>query len=778
MNAILHWLDDPRWIRLGLSLIHFLWQGALLGLAAGMLMTWMRGASSRCRYAVLLVMLSAMAAAPIGTLFLLSTSANDAKPTDTNVTAFVPLASSVPVASSVANGSPRAIAPAIASSDQFAHEGPVGAIAETNLPSRLSSAWRWVAGHLSWFVAAWMAGVSLFSVRLAIGLGGASRLRRVGIAPAPKACRAQFAELSERLGLRRLADVCESTLVKVPVVVGWLKPVVLLPASVIAGLPEPELRAILAHELAHIRRHDYLINMLQTVVETLLFYHPAVWWVSNAIRQEREQCCDDLAAEACGDKVVVAKALVRLAEVRALAAPAALAATGGRLARRIRRLLVGPRDSKLPAQWRSLAGSGLAAMLTVAVVIIVNTFAGEFAESKAVAEEPTPRGGNIQNTTRVESNSDASNANADQAGKGLPVLSELPFVSRLFTMPAKVDVAGGGDEKPQSAGTEGKPHSAGQSRADRTETRRFSVEQLAAPISLDYREMPLDKVLESVRDKTNLSIMVDESALKRLNMTEQRRISVTFSDIAVKDALRLILQAADPRLTYQVKQDYLFVTAADEKPTDGAAAPLTPGGNADPLKQQLQRLEQQNEATRRELIRLEEQLRVEREKATVPSKTPDDSRATDADSRRARLIQLKKQQADELTKLAGTWKIIATHFNGREQSKMGEWMTCEFRGHDVSIDQKIGQENEGVRNDHHSWTYHINSTKVPKEMTIYGANMLMQAIYQLDGDTLKICFFGISEHDRPTSFEPTKDDVLTPIVETFRRVKADPKQSF
>ena len=170
----------------------------------------------------------------------------------------------------------------------------------------------------------------------------------------------------------------------------------------------------------------------------------------------------------------------------------------------------------------------------------------------------------------------ASKDSDDQPAKSLPVLSKLPFVSRLFIMPANEQPAGGGNEKPQSAVTDRTPDAAGKPRADRTETRRFPVEQLAAPISLDYREVPLDKVLEGLRDKTNLSIMVDESALKRLNMTEQRRISVTFSDIAVKDALRLILQAADPRLTYQVKEDCLFVTAPEEKPTDSAAAPPRP----------------------------------------------------------------------------------------------------------------------------------------------------------------------------------------------------------
>ena len=99
-------------------------------------------------------------------------------------------------------------------------------------------------------------------------------------------------------------SACSSRpLVDVPTVIGWLRPVVLVPASALAGMTPQQLEAILAHELAHIRRHDYLVNLLQTLVETLLFYHPAVWWLSRRIRIERENCCDDLAVSLCGDPV-------------------------------------------------------------------------------------------------------------------------------------------------------------------------------------------------------------------------------------------------------------------------------------------------------------------------------------------------------------------------------------------------------------------------------------------------------------------------------------------
>ena len=178
-----------------------------------------------------------------------------------------------------------------------------------------------------------------------------------GASPAAEGLQQIVARLSRRLHIGRGVRLLESTLVDVPTVIGWLKPVVLLPASALAGLSPQQLEAILAHELAHIRRHDYLVNLLQTLVETLLFYHPAVWWLSRRIRVERENCCDDLAVSLCGDPVTYATALADLEELRGAARPAflAMAATGGSLLQRVRRLLGAPSHAGRAPGW--LAGS-------------------------------------------------------------------------------------------------------------------------------------------------------------------------------------------------------------------------------------------------------------------------------------------------------------------------------------------------------------------------------------------------------------------------------------
>ncbi len=138
---------------------------------------------------------------------------------------------------------------------------------------------------------------------------------------------------------KRSVQLLISPLIQVPTVIGWLRPVVLFPVGALAGVPSEHIEALLAHELAHIRRHDYLINILQSIAEATLFYHPAVWWISRNIRTERENCCDDIAVAITGDPLTYAQALTNLESHRPAHLTPALAANGGSLKQRIARLL-------------------------------------------------------------------------------------------------------------------------------------------------------------------------------------------------------------------------------------------------------------------------------------------------------------------------------------------------------------------------------------------------------------------------------------------------------
>ena len=191
---------------------------------------------------------------------------------------------------------------------------------------------------MSSIVMVWLVGVLMLSVRPVLGWYTVGRLRRVGCSDVQDNVGSIVRRLCARMGISRTVEVSESALLDVPAVVGSLRPLLLLPATAITGLTPSQLEAVIAHELAHVRRHDYIVNFLQTLVETLLFYHPAVWWVSHLVRQERENCCDDIAMAVCNDRATYANALVVLDELRSCVPPAALAANGGSLLQRIRRI--------------------------------------------------------------------------------------------------------------------------------------------------------------------------------------------------------------------------------------------------------------------------------------------------------------------------------------------------------------------------------------------------------------------------------------------------------
>ena len=195
---------------------------------------------------------------------------------------------------------------------------------------------------LPWAAPFWLAGVLGFYLRHLASWAAANRLRRGGVCVAPEAWIERLACLAARVCLSRPVALLESGLAGVPVVIGHWRPVILMPVGLLAGLPPGQIEAILLHELAHVRRYDYLVNLLQSSIEALLFYHPLVWWISGVIRAEREHCCDDLAAAIQGDRHEYAEALTALEQYRWNVSNAAMAATGGSLMKRVRRLLLQP----------------------------------------------------------------------------------------------------------------------------------------------------------------------------------------------------------------------------------------------------------------------------------------------------------------------------------------------------------------------------------------------------------------------------------------------------
>ena len=298
MNVLHNWVQTSLAKALGWTLIHSLWEGALAALMLVLALALIR--SSRLRYA-------AACAALLGTLAGFGVTLS-------------------------------CLLPAGAGASTL-REVPNPRLPDDGQPMRVRQSIFDAADALPWLAPLWLAGVILFHLRRLASWMAARRLRRRGVCAAPDEWQQRLGRLRDRLRMSASVMLLESCLADVPVVIGYLRPVILVPVGMLTGMPASQIDAILLHELAHIRRGDYLVNLLQTVVEGFLFYHPAVWWISRVIRNERENCCDDVAVAASGNAYEYAAALTALEHNRRTANDAVLAANGGNLMQRVRRLL-------------------------------------------------------------------------------------------------------------------------------------------------------------------------------------------------------------------------------------------------------------------------------------------------------------------------------------------------------------------------------------------------------------------------------------------------------
>lgn len=274
------------YVVVGAALVQFLWEAALVGLMVVAAQPLLREARASVRYLVNCLALFALPVLFVATLAVIAASGGDA-----------------------------------------ANAGWLS----------VSDPWR--LGLAPYLVAAWAAGMVLLGGYTLAGWAWAQRIRHGVSAAVPEAWRVELERLRVRMRVPARVRLGLSARVGGACAVGWLRPIVLLPLSAVTALGPEQLQALLAHELAHIRRHDYVVNLAQRVVEVLFFFHPAVWWLSRQVANERELCCDDLAVAACGDRAGYARALVDLAAWQSAAPAAVVAFTGGVLGERVGRLL-------------------------------------------------------------------------------------------------------------------------------------------------------------------------------------------------------------------------------------------------------------------------------------------------------------------------------------------------------------------------------------------------------------------------------------------------------
>lgn len=320
MNEL--WWQSQFVQALGWTLIEFVPQGVLIGLAYAALRLGWRDASAQVRLFAGQLSLLALALAPLCTL-----------------------AGHLMAGSTTAVGAVGDVAM------------PVSALIRESAPVAAAQAAPW----LQPLVAAWAAGVLVLGMRAMIQWLGLQWVKR-NARPMDAQWQARLRVLCQRMGVSGGVRLVESAWAEVPLVIGWLKPVIVIPMGLCLRMPAEQLELVIVHELAHLRRFDHVVNLLQVVLETVLFYHPVVHWISRCVREDREQCCDDLVTRSGGDRRTYARALLALEEARVPPTRLALAASGGVLLQRVERVVLDTPQAGRPP---------LALLLAVAMAFVV-----------------------------------------------------------------------------------------------------------------------------------------------------------------------------------------------------------------------------------------------------------------------------------------------------------------------------------------------------------------------------------------------------------------------
>ncbi|QNI35230.1 M56 family metallopeptidase [Edaphobacter albus] len=310
------WIRNGEVVALGWTLLHFCWQAVAIAVVYVLADRVAGRAASKMRYALAMGALTLMLCAAVLTFL-----------EQEHLVVRVPQGDGQVITSQV--GSLH---------DTLVHQMPSAApLVETGE--------LWIAGNadrlLPWIDGIWLVGVLLLMLRALGGWIELQRLRRYAHSAVPEELESSFQRVASRVCAKRKVGLRLSEEVLTPFVMGVWRATVILPVSVVMRLDPAQLEAVLAHELAHVRRWDYLLNLVQTVVECLFFFHPAVWWMSRRARELRETCCDEIAARSCGDPLVYAEALLQMEEQRAqrLQLAAALHGGGGSLLGRVKQIL-------------------------------------------------------------------------------------------------------------------------------------------------------------------------------------------------------------------------------------------------------------------------------------------------------------------------------------------------------------------------------------------------------------------------------------------------------
>ncbi len=429
-EGLLSLLGDDVSVRWLITLLHFVWQGAVVGGVVAIAGKLLRGASARPRYALysaallILPVCVAVTFCAVDVPASLQSSSHLASPADLPAnSSALPSQAPAPAAAVRMETAEAPDAPAF-SERVVTNAATVKAVADDNSESLSRSSLAMLSRSAPWIAVAYVVGAACFLLRLSTALWGAHRLRTPTARVTDEKLLKLIADQADRLKLKCVPVVAYCERVAVPTVVGVLRPMVLLPVSLMAGLTLDDLAAIVRHELAHVHRCDLWMNLLQRVIESLLFFHPAVWFISRRLSAERELCCDDLVVSSGHEPMHYAGALLRMAELCAISrqpGALALAATGDRaplLERRIERLMNWGNTPRLQLTRAGMAGLLIALVSLIVVPGIAHTWAQAQAREVVQPDDPLPAGSALRfGTSRFRLGIAVSNMAVSADGK-------------------------------------------------------------------------------------------------------------------------------------------------------------------------------------------------------------------------------------------------------------------------------------------------------------------------------------------------------------------------
>ena len=298
---------NPFLQALGWTLLHSIWQGLLVAIVIGVLLRQLKGYEANLRYFVSLLGMAVIVF--WATLTFETYYFNSADPV---------LITGESVGLSL--------------------EGAAEAVPEFSWDAGLLQVSSSVEIILPWFMIFWIGGLILFTLKNIFNLLEVRKLRNSGKSRMDQTIENRLKILAKKLRLGLKVEIFESELVRTPIVLGVFKPMILFPVGLVNGLSERQVEAILLHELAHIKRQDYLINLIQTIIETIFFFNPAIWFLSSKIREERENCCDDIAIEFESDPMEYARALTLIGSWQSVNLAMGAAGSSNKLYARIKRM--------------------------------------------------------------------------------------------------------------------------------------------------------------------------------------------------------------------------------------------------------------------------------------------------------------------------------------------------------------------------------------------------------------------------------------------------------